>query len=189
MLEASSLEADAFARAVDSLSSQQRQLLRLAAEGHSTKKMLRMGVTLKEGTIDNYVSAATKALGARDRRHAGKLLLAFETQQSQQSHLRSQELHEPLDSDILQASEPHDDRVRQVRDERVSFDVGDSSLVPISPGQSSGWIELIKHSMLLKISCSVALAIGLVIVVAGVGAIASNLQAMRERAVGNMAHP
>ena len=58
MLEASSLEAGAFAKAVGSLSSQQRQLLRLAAEGHSTKEMLRMGVTLKEGTIDNYVSAA-----------------------------------------------------------------------------------------------------------------------------------
>lgn len=189
MLEASSLDAEAFVRAVESLSPQQRQMLRLAAEGYSTKEMLRMGVTLKEGTIDNYVSAATKSLGARDRRHAGKLLLAHEAGQSQQSHLRSPRLLDAQDSGIFQPSEPHGEMARKVRDERVSFDMGDATFVPVSSGHASAWIELVKHSMLLKVGCSVALAIGLVIIVAGVGAIASNLQAMRERAVGNMAPP
>lgn len=187
--QGSKMHSEARAQAMASLSAQQRQLLRFAAQGRSTKEMLRMGVTLREGTIDNYLSSATKLLGASNRRHAGQLLVAFEAEQSQLSHLRPDGVQPPADSGIFVPSEPPGSEAREIRDERIAFNLNASPFGPTSPSQPSAWIELIKHSTLLKVGCSIACAIGLVVVVAGVGAIALNLEAMRNRAIGNMARP
>ena len=180
MIEPSTLDDAAFSEAVAVLTHHQRQLLRLAADGHSTKMMRRMGVTLSEGTIDNYLSAATKGLGARDRRHAGRLLIAFEERASQLSQLRSPGVSARADFDILAQSEPQAAAVREI---------GDGAAQLASPAILPRWPlvfgELIKGSLLAKITLSVALAVGVVIVSAGVGSIASQLQARWERTSGN----
>lgn len=181
MIEPSSLSASAFADAVDALTPQQKTLLRMTAAGHSTKAMLRLGVTLREGTIDNYLSAATRALGARDRRHAARLLIEFEAKSaSQLSQLRSPGVSDPPDFDILALSEPQTVMVREMGD-----GADQSAPSTIALGWASALGELIKTSLLAKISLSIALAVGVVIVSAGVGSIASQLQDRWERTLGN----
>lgn len=181
MIEPSSLSADAFANAVDALTPQQKTLLRMTAAGHSTKAMLRLGITLREGTIDNYLSAATRSLGARDRRHAAQLLIEFEARgASQLSQLRSPGVSVPVEFDILALSEPQAIAVREMGDGAAQF-----AASTIVPGWPSALGELVKSSLLAKISLSIALAVGVVIVSAGVGSIASQLQARWERAPGN----
>ena len=56
----------------DPLTDRERQVLRLAAEGHSSGKIA-AELHLSEGTVRNYLSEAISKLGAENRVEAARL--------------------------------------------------------------------------------------------------------------------
>lgn len=66
------LAAAAWDDAADPLTDRERQVLRLAAEGHSSAKIA-AELHLSEGTVRNYLSEAISKLGAENRVEAARL--------------------------------------------------------------------------------------------------------------------
>ncbi len=58
--------------AVDPLTEKEREVLKLAANGHSSKEIARM-LTIAPGTVRNYLSEATQKLGATNRIEAARI--------------------------------------------------------------------------------------------------------------------
>lgn len=176
-----------FAAAAKALSYQQQRLLRLTAPNRRTKEIIAEVPELSAGTIDHYLARATRALGAIDRFDAAQMFVAYEARQSEQSEFRAPRLHEPQKPGIFETSEQTGAAKAEVREERARFDHGPSYQALSAMRLALSWMQMIQQSALLKLGCAVAVAIGLAIAAAGIAALSSSLQEIRDRTVNRTA--
>ena len=84
---------------LERLNERQRQLLNLVAEGTTTSKELAQRTGMKPASIDTVLQAASRILGAKDRREAAFFFRTLQDNSQQQSQLRISSLQNPTESE------------------------------------------------------------------------------------------